>query len=115
MSTVRTLTKAQLSELERDLRGERARLERMMVAEDAADSLETSGNGAQRAAGPFESEIGLALETRARARLESVLDALRRLEAGTYGVCVACSNPIPYGRLLAMPETARCVTCAARA
>ncbi|HJU65392.1 MAG TPA: TraR/DksA C4-type zinc finger protein [Gemmatimonadaceae bacterium] len=112
MSTARKLTRAQLRELERDLRGERARLERTMMSAITAGASTLVDDGSPALA---ESEFGLALETRTRARHEALLDALRRLEAGTYGICVGCRNPIPYGRLLAMPETARCVACAARA
>jgi DnaK suppressor protein len=42
-------------------------------------------------------------------------EALRRLDAGTYGRCFLCGNGIPYGRLSVMPETLHCVTCGRRA
>jgi DnaK suppressor protein len=115
MSTPRGLTAAQLRELERELRSERARLERRMVTEDRAHGADPTGDGAAYGAEPAESDLGIALETQTHARHEALLDALRRLEAGSYGICVGCRSAIPYGRLLAMPETARCVTCAARA
>jgi DnaK suppressor protein len=41
-----------------------------------------------------------------RAQVEA---ALARLEAGTYGVCVDCGQPIPDARLEVRPEAARCV------
>lgn len=41
----------------------------------------------------------------------AVLDALTRIERGTYGLCADCGAPIPDGRLDARPEAARCVTC----
>ncbi|HEV2377378.1 MAG TPA: TraR/DksA C4-type zinc finger protein [Streptosporangiaceae bacterium] len=40
-----------------------------------------------------------------------VMDALRRIEHGTYGTCSDCGTPIPEGRLDARPEAARCVRC----
>ena len=40
-----------------------------------------------------------------------VLDALDRLEHGSYGVCIDCGRPVPEGRLEARPEAARCVSC----
>jgi len=40
-----------------------------------------------------------------------VMDALLRIERGTYGVCADCKTPIPEGRLDARPEAVRCVTC----
>lgn len=40
-----------------------------------------------------------------------VLDALVRIEHGSYGLCADCAKPIPEGRLDARPEAARCVAC----
>lgn len=45
------------------------------------------------------------------AQRRQVLDALLRLEHGTYGTCADCGAPIPEGRLDARPEAARCVKC----
>jgi len=39
--------------------------------------------------------------------------ALAKLDEGTYGVCDACGEPIPRGRLEAMPDSTLCVGCAA--
>ncbi|NAZ87302.1 TraR/DksA family transcriptional regulator [Kineococcus indalonis] len=41
-----------------------------------------------------------------RRRLDSVEDALKRLEAGTYGVSVVSGKPIPEERLEARPDAA---------
>jgi DnaK suppressor protein len=43
--------------------------------------------------------------------LESVVGAIRRLDAGTYGICAACDEPIEPARLEALPEAAECVDC----
>jgi DnaK suppressor protein len=40
-----------------------------------------------------------------------VREALARLDAGTYGTCVACGTTLPDERLEARPEAARCVNC----
>lgn len=47
----------------------------------------------------------------AAAELQQVLAARRRLDEGSYGVCVGCGEPIEEGRLLAMPAAALCVAC----
>jgi RNA polymerase-binding transcription factor len=48
--------------------------------------------------------------------LERVLErterALAKLDAGTYGLCDACGDPIPAGRLRALPEGVLCLKCA---
>lgn len=40
-----------------------------------------------------------------------VLNALGRIEQGTFGTCVDCGALIPEGRLEARPEASRCVSC----
>jgi DnaK suppressor protein len=58
-----------------------------------------------------ESDRAEAILAAAKARRALVLDALRRLDEGRYGLCVDCGRPVPEGRLEAKPEAARCVTC----
>jgi DnaK suppressor protein len=61
-----------------------------------------------------ESDRAEAILAAAKARRALVLDALRRLDAGSYGLCTECGNPVPEGRLEAKPEAARCMTCQAK-
>ena len=51
------------------------------------------------------------LEERERQQLRQVVDALRRIEEGTYGACNGCGGPIPFERLLVFPETLACTAC----
>ena len=51
------------------------------------------------------------LQDRERMQLEAVVDALKRLEAGTYGLCTACHAPIRFERLVVFPETRTCNQC----
>ena len=110
MIAARRLTQAQLRDLEVELRDQRARLERSiatrMDADDAAPAMGSLRGDAQPPGG-----LAIALETRVFDRHQMLDVALRRLEAGTYGVCVSCHNPIPYGRLVVMPEATYCVGC----
>jgi DnaK suppressor protein len=50
----------------------------------------------------------------ARRQRSAVLEALHRIDLGTYGTCVDCGGPVPEGRLEAKPEAARCVACQAK-
>lgn len=54
-----------------------------------------------------------ALARDAAARVEEVDAALTRLDAGAYGVCETCGQPIADGRLEARPTARTCVACAA--
>jgi RNA polymerase-binding transcription factor len=46
-----------------------------------------------------------------QALLTEVLQALKRIDQGTYGLCLVCGNPIPEKRLEAIPWAARDVKC----
>jgi len=46
--------------------------------------------------------------------LQDIDRALHKLEAGGFGACEDCGNPIPDTRLEAMPATKWCIDCASR-
>ncbi len=48
----------------------------------------------------------------AEQKLERLHYMHSRLNDPDFGKCVRCGNPIPPGRLLAMPQSAHCVGCA---
>lgn len=50
--------------------------------------------------------------TSARQRLTKLKYALANLNDEAFGICVECGDPIPVARILAVPETNRCVECA---
>lgn len=45
-------------------------------------------------------------------RLLSIFEAIRRIDRGTYGICITCGSTIDLERLSSSPETALCVVCA---
>jgi len=46
-----------------------------------------------------------------RRRLDELGLALQHLDAGTFGICESCGNPIPPKRLERMPGATMCVSC----
>jgi DnaK suppressor protein len=62
----------------------------------------------------FERQHVAALLSQARSRLAGVEAATGKLEAGSYGQCDACGEPIGTARLAARPTALTCVRCAAR-
>lgn len=44
--------------------------------------------------------------------IEQIRAALVRIEAGTYGTCRSCGEPIATGRLEALPFATTCIECA---
>jgi len=104
-------------EVERFRRLLEAQLVEVLEKEDrAAEDLPGAGEEER----PDPADRATAEEVRARSlrlhdreqRLEGkIRAALARLEAGTFGQCVACGAAIPPERLRARPVTDRCVSC----
>lgn len=71
---------------------------------DVRDELEQSDAASQ-------GYIGIArLQIRA-ATVSRIVEALARLDAGKYGVCVECDGEMADGRLRAKPFAVRCTAC----
>jgi DnaK suppressor protein len=62
----------------------------------------------------FERQHTAALLALAREQLTAIDAALARLEAGHYGICERCGQPVGDDRLAARPAARTCVRCAAR-
>lgn len=63
----------------------------------------------------FERQHIAALLEQARSHLAAIDAAARKLEAGCYGQCDTCGEPIGAARLAARPAALTCIRCAARA
>jgi RNA polymerase-binding protein DksA len=61
-----------------------------------------------------ERERDLALSASANQAVEEIDRALRRMDAGTYGICERCGKKIAVARLEALPFAALCVECKSR-
>jgi len=60
------------------------------------------------------SEILSRLEGQEKHELDETDAAQARLEAGTFGVCERCGQPISLARLRAMPTARHCMSCQVR-
>lgn len=61
----------------------------------------------------YSKEFLMSLGDSDRRLLKEVDSALGKLEAGTYGECEKCGEPIAEKRLLSVPFTRYCVNCQA--
>ncbi|MCS7236271.1 MAG: TraR/DksA C4-type zinc finger protein [Armatimonadota bacterium] len=119
---VQPVTQADYPEFRRLLLAERDRLlqelaalgERLQQVEEIglveAANEDDYGDVASEA---FEREKGFALETSVQGMLRMVEDALRKLDAGTYGTCERCGGAIDVERLRALPFASLCIRCKA--
>lgn len=55
------------------------------------------------------------LENEASIEVAAIDAALARLDAGSYGHCTGCGEPIDAARLNARPASAQCLACASQA
>jgi DnaK suppressor protein len=105
------------AELESEAEGLRADIARAAsdIAERLTDSVHDAGDDpADAGTKAFERERELALAQNARDLLEQAERALARMDAGTYGVCESCGQPIGKARLQAFPRATLCVPCKQR-
>lgn len=58
-----------------------------------------------------EAGVSLSLKRRAAERRGAIERALKRLEAGEYGLCEECGEDIGQARLAANPTAVLCVRC----
>ena len=111
---------ATLADMKAALEAERDRLAHEIadLERDSATNLsEASGENnyrdhmADQGTATFGKELDMTLEGAAREMYATVLAALARIEAGTYGTCVRCGQPVGDERLAAMPAARLCIAC----
>ena len=105
------------AELEAEVASLRADLAKAAsdIAERLTDSVRDAGDDtADAGTKAFEREHELALTQNTRDLLDQCERALIRIDAGTYGVCESCAEPIGKARLLAFPRATLCVACKQR-
>jgi DnaK suppressor protein len=60
----------------------------------------------------YDQEFDLGLIENQQGTLDQIHEALDRIEAGTFGLCVECQGGIAKPRLQAIPYTPHCIECA---
>ena len=76
---------------------------------------ELRGTDRQQSHAASTDEVTTVLAEGARVALRDVLDALHRMDLGTYGRCVVCGDAIALARLEVIPAVAECLPCRSRA
>lgn len=69
------------------------------------------GKREEEASETFELEKRLVLGKGLRDTLSEIEHALEKCEAGTYGLCDSCGQPIEPARLEALPQASLCLSC----
>jgi DnaK suppressor protein len=87
----------------------RSRAEINRMIEVVLDDAEAKGEHDRKVSEAVDKEIALE-HTEENIRKE-VLDALQRVDNGTYGQCQQCGAPIPKARLDVIPFAPYCIDC----
>jgi DnaK suppressor protein len=104
---LKRILESRRSEIEHDLHARVNRGRYSATSAEVGDVVDM----AESAEVDLQEELGFALMQMKAETLERTNDALRRLEAGTFGVCAACGDDIPEARLRALPFAVRCTEC----
>lgn len=108
---------------------DREQLEKQII--DKIKEIESSLPGLKEAAKPVDLEESIGRLSRmdaiasqavnkktyqmAKQKLSLLRKALEELSNDDFGLCAVCEEPIPYKRILAVPESQLCVNCATAA
>ena len=113
------LTAKELDDLRARLQEERTHLEAQLVSivegSFAATQSDLSGDvglddeSADAGTATFEREKDLSIENNVRDLLRKIEGALKRMDAGTYGLCERCGKPIEKARIKALPYAELCI------
>lgn len=105
VDTTATLLRKTMIRLQTEIAAKRNEVRSLSGDLDAGDDFELMAQSDSIA------EVDTAEILRDLEELRAAEHALARLEAGQYGLCEACEQPIPAGRLTAQPTAVRCVAC----
>ena len=120
MARTKSLTEAQLRAIREELLVEREGLIATAADLDAEADVKNWREGgfdddpADAGSASFERETAQSLSKHARKLLEQIDDALRRMDAGTYGICQRCGERIDSARIEALPYADLCMECKRR-
>jgi DnaK suppressor protein len=105
LAAERTAAAGRLAALERDFAG---------IVEAASQANGDDEHDPEGATIAFERQHIAALLGHARRQISQIDAALGRVDAGTFGRCERCGQPISAGRLAARPTAATCISCASQ-
>jgi len=108
------MTKPELKKFTATLTARASELEGLIRNREAA-AIETSADALDQIQHAVERELALGTLARESSGLRETRAALRRIDEGSFGICMDCEEEINLKRLAAVPWAARCIACQERA
>jgi DnaK suppressor protein len=104
------MTKTEINKFKKILENKQDELEQIVRNRDAI-TIEKSADALDEVQHAAERELAIRNLDRESHLLRNVRSALRRIEEGTFGVCLHCEEDISPKRLAAVPWAAFCIQC----
>jgi DnaK suppressor protein len=104
------MTKTELNKYKNTLEAKQAELEHVIRNREAI-TIEKSPDALDEVQHAAERELAIRNLDRESSLLRNVRAALRRIDDGSYGVCLHCEEDISPKRLNAVPWTPYCIQC----
>ena len=104
------MTKIELNAFRRTLENRQAELGNRNGNREAL-AIETSPDELDRIQHASERDYAMSTLERNSDRLREARGALRRIEEGTFGICIGCEENINPKRLAAVPWASFCIVC----
>jgi len=108
LTTMKTRLEAKRDELRTNITG---LTEAHPVPTDPIEANEGPNDFEDQAVDFLEMQNEQSLLVNEQALLTEVQRALKRIDDGRYGICIACGSPVPEKRLEAIPWAARDIKC----
>lgn len=80
------------------------------LAQEKFSDDQVQDPGDQALSSTMES-LKISLQDTERGEYNRILQALEKVEDGSYGICSDCGNPIAERRLQSYPNASRCISC----
>jgi DnaK suppressor protein len=104
------MTKTELAKFKKILETRQEELEQIVRKRDAI-TIEKSADALDEVQHAAERELAIRNLDRESHMLRNVRGALRRIDEGSFGICIHCEEEISPKRLAAVPWTALCIQC----
>jgi DnaK suppressor protein len=104
------MTKTELNQFKKILEAKQDELERIVRNRDAI-AIEKSADALDEVQHAAERELAIRNLDRESNLLRNVRSALRRIEEGSFGVCLHCEEDISPKRIAAVPWAPFCIQC----
>ena len=104
------MTKTELNKFKKILEAKREDLERIVRKRDAI-TIEKSADALDEVQHASERELAIRNLDRESHLLRAVRSALRRIDEGSFGICLHCEEEISPKRVAAVPWTSLCIQC----